>query len=635
MGHYRVAAQNDDLSYLLATMVNIGIRCGLAMERWKHSMNIMVEKDKGSPKIHQLRIIQLLEADFNFALHVLFGKRMIQFVDKYCGLNESQYGSRPGKLCQSVVINKILTYDILRMTQKNAAFAEFDATANYNRMIPALVALACRRLGMKGNTTDMFLDAMENISHKVRTAFGESEETYQTDNAFKVFGTGQGSGGSPAFWLAISNVMLGCIDRDYSGIRLTNPQQTVIVDRNEDVFVDNASMAVDNREGCVVASLHDHAQCHERYLYATGGQLALHKCFWVLVAWEWENGQASLSPYNSKQFGGNKLEDRRVMLIHIQNGEAAVIKRIGPDEDYRTLLGIFLSVNGNFGPQPAILTKTTRDWLYKVRHSLLNRVEKLIAYGKFLLPQVLYVTPCLYTNAALMQATHRPALEMALHTLGVNRNFPQAIAYAGKEYFGLDLTDYAVLQGMAQLKMYMGHRRVDNQTGCLLRIAKDHVKLVIGWGECQLERPETTRVCYVESSWITALSRFLYVSGGKLINDDKRIFQKQRENDVFLMDKANLYSALEQRRIQRCQLYLRVTLLSDVFTTNGRSIDHAYLIGDRARKSSLVWPTQERPGQIAWSIWKKILGTFARSSSNHLREQYKLEKWINTHQVWK
>lgn len=108
----------------------------------------MLEKDKGSPNIHRLRIIQLFEADLNFLLALIFGQRLTKFTQEHCGLNKSQYGSIRGKQCQSTVLNKVLIYDILRTTREEAASAEFDAVACFDRIIPALFVVACRRLGL-------------------------------------------------------------------------------------------------------------------------------------------------------------------------------------------------------------------------------------------------------------------------------------------------------------------------------------------------------------------------------------------------------------------------------------------------------------------------------------------------------
>ena len=32
------------------------------------------------------------------------------------------------------------------------------------------------------------------------------------------------------------------------------------------------------------------AQAWERLLFASGGLLALHKCYWLIIAWKWEKG---------------------------------------------------------------------------------------------------------------------------------------------------------------------------------------------------------------------------------------------------------------------------------------------------------------------------------------------------------
>ena len=71
----------------------------------------MLKKDKGSPKIDRLRIIQLFEADYNFVLSLILGHRLMNFARKHCQFNESQYGSLKGKQAQSAILNKVLTYD--------------------------------------------------------------------------------------------------------------------------------------------------------------------------------------------------------------------------------------------------------------------------------------------------------------------------------------------------------------------------------------------------------------------------------------------------------------------------------------------------------------------------------------------
>ena len=123
MGHYKAIVNNKDLVQLHTHMLNIGLLTGTALLRWKSTLSLMLEKDKGKPKLNRLRIIQLFEADYNFTLGLVFGQRLTKFASEHCGLNQSQYGSMRGRQCQSAVLNKILTYDIFRMTREDAASA--------------------------------------------------------------------------------------------------------------------------------------------------------------------------------------------------------------------------------------------------------------------------------------------------------------------------------------------------------------------------------------------------------------------------------------------------------------------------------------------------------------------------------
>ena len=84
----------------MVAMINIGLQSGAALERWKRTISTMLEKDKDSPTIDRLQIIQLFEADFNFLLDLIFGHCLMKFSRTHCGFNESQYSSMAGKHAQ-------------------------------------------------------------------------------------------------------------------------------------------------------------------------------------------------------------------------------------------------------------------------------------------------------------------------------------------------------------------------------------------------------------------------------------------------------------------------------------------------------------------------------------------------------
>ena len=89
---------------------------------------VMVAKDEGITKIHRMRIIQLLEADLNFVLACIFGSRTMRFASEFCKMNGSQYGGRRGAVCQSAVLNKVISYEISRILKEPVAGSKLDAT---------------------------------------------------------------------------------------------------------------------------------------------------------------------------------------------------------------------------------------------------------------------------------------------------------------------------------------------------------------------------------------------------------------------------------------------------------------------------------------------------------------------------
>ena len=74
----------------------------------------MLEKDPGNPLITKLRVIQLLEADMNFAFHLLWGKRLVHHALAQNTLTQLNFGGRPGCRVHSAILLKTLSYDYIR-----------------------------------------------------------------------------------------------------------------------------------------------------------------------------------------------------------------------------------------------------------------------------------------------------------------------------------------------------------------------------------------------------------------------------------------------------------------------------------------------------------------------------------------
>ena len=65
----------------------------------------MLEKGKGK-FIENLHIIQLVEADLNFVLHVFWGNRLPRHAIHHKALHPSQY-TLPGQTCQNASWSKL------------------------------------------------------------------------------------------------------------------------------------------------------------------------------------------------------------------------------------------------------------------------------------------------------------------------------------------------------------------------------------------------------------------------------------------------------------------------------------------------------------------------------------------------
>ena len=398
-------------------------------------------------------------------------------------------------------------------------------------MIPALVVLACNRLGLGDAPGKMLLDLLENMVHRLRTSHGVSTMAYKANLLKKFFGTGQGSGGSPHFWTDISDVILSSIDCSLPGFTCNNPHQTLVSTSNENTFVDDSGLVVDDAGGNIVEKLQVHSQIHETDLHVTRGKIALQKCFWILFEWVWKDGKASIVAYDSAD-----NTDQIMKLRNSKDKSEAIIKRIGPDEEYRTL-GTHICATGFYKKQLKQMTQQVIIWCARVQQSRWTNLEIRVAFQQYLLPKIGYAVPVIDIESVAYQKLQTKITTSALHALLVNQHYPHVVGFAEPEYLDLHLPSLSLHQGIEKFKLYMGHVRKQDRTAKLMKILKDQVELLIGKGRDPLEYPEDCELVWIPPSWLVGLGKFLHFSGGRSRSEGKRVLQTQRGGDSFLTDK--------------------------------------------------------------------------------------------------
>ncbi|KAI2501344.1 hypothetical protein MHU86_13142 [Fragilaria crotonensis] len=137
------------------------------------------------------------------------------------------------------------------------------------------------------------------MRYTVKTVYGISEKSYGGTPVAPLFGTGQGSGASPAVWLTLVVLMLNTLDRVIPDrISFRSADGSIAHSRLVDAFVDDTALGFTD-DGSrsfeeLVTTLEQIAQTWEKVLHFSGGALNLSKCSWYAMVWDWRKGRPQL-----------------------------------------------------------------------------------------------------------------------------------------------------------------------------------------------------------------------------------------------------------------------------------------------------------------------------------------------------
>jgi hypothetical protein len=185
-----------------------------------------------------------------------------------------------------------------------------------------------------------------------------------------------------------------------------------------------------------------------------------------------------------------------------------VIKRIETTESYRTL-GVWISPIGHNKGATETLHQITTDFSKCITTSHLNRTEAIAAYIQHLLPKVRFQLPVLSLSQKECDKLTSVALAAFLPKVHVNRNTARSIVHGPFSLGGLAIPNLYTLQGIDKLNMFLGHLRLQDETGQLIAIDLGYIQLITGATKFFFQE-DPTRYHWVSRGWITSLWEFIH-----------------------------------------------------------------------------------------------------------------------------
>ena len=244
VGHWKCGSTDPRINWINTCLANIPYMSGYSPRRWQRGTNVMIEKKKGVFKVDKLRAILLYEADFNLNNKYL-GRLMMRKAEKARVLAPEQYGSRKKKSAVSHALNKRLTFDILRQQKKSGAICSCDLKSCYDRIVHSFATLTMMRAGAAESACVSMFSTIQKLKHHVRTAFGDSEDSFGGEpwrDLEPLMGVGQGNGAGPAIWAVLSTIFFDTLRDNGFGAILKAPFSKNVIHLAGYGFVDDTDL---------------------------------------------------------------------------------------------------------------------------------------------------------------------------------------------------------------------------------------------------------------------------------------------------------------------------------------------------------------------------------------------------------
>ena len=612
---WKVLARDNDCAKWLSLMMSLPFMHGFVNQRWTTEIDVMLEKKKGNRKIHQLRIIGILEADFNTALKILFGRRLMKMAETNESLSEEQWGSRANRTSTDAALLKMMTFEYGRYMKATIALFANDQTACFDRMWPDLSNVVAQAYGAEKEPLQCRSKTIHALKRHIKTGHGVSKTPYcNMSGDAQIQGEVQGKGDVPGLWAMTSSTLLRAHQQLAPGLELPSVCGATAIKRNNAGYVDDVDTMTSSMDyGDAAAEeamckLTVSAQKWSNIQDVVAASTAFHKCAAQILTYRPKNGSLEIN-YDYKY--SIKLQD--------SVGAETEIKLLRADMP-NVGLGFSQCPDGNMKHEFAAREQKIQHMCKAAVSMYLSQREAHTMLKCRLEPQTTYGMRLSQFTSKQCHKLDVKVMRTFLPLLVVNRSSPRAMVHGPIQYGGMGILKHSASQDKWGISYLLQTLRWDKEPAQNVIAVLNSFQQASGFVSKVLSCPEIA-IDYVGNGWIRHIRDRLRMLRGRLEVEDAWSPKIQRVDDEAIMELIAFSGDLtlkEKTLANECRLYIGVTCISELATDGGTHIPFERLQGrwQATQVDSRHWPNQPEPEKKHWSAFRRCLRkTFCTTES--------------------
>lgn len=600
---WKAIAEVDELAEIHALWLSLPFMYGFICDRHKREIDCMLEKKPGVRQIHIMRIIGLMEGDWNAYLKWAFNKHIMPNAE-HSGLSSNQWGGRRGRSAIACALRKMITWEYFRYVKETILSFPGDLQSNFDRMLPSLNSIIAMKFGMSRTAAKCRAATVEAFERPIRTAAGTSESMYKHETGeTKMGGEIQGKPDNMQLWAMESSLLLDIHQNQCRGAVMEDPAGNLRSRRTNDGYVDDtdtlACAPITNTIEEGVENIQNDSQFWATLISLVGQALAFHKCFWQALSWMAVGGYYMIQTRDKFR----QLE----VWIRDHRGKASKIDYRHHDEP-NDGLGLRLCPTGNQKPEFKKRLDQATKFASKVKTSRFKVGEAWIALKVCVLPAISYPLALTRFTAIQLGKLDTVLNDAFLPKLNINRKMSRTVLTAPIELGGIAYPNMETLQDQLGITNVMRQLQLGKEISTDLRILVAQAQLESGLTAPILD-DTSVKVNYIEPGLIMHLHDRLQSLDGSIVIEGAWCPSTQRGHDQSIMEALSKLEGVKTRDLQhanQCRKYIRVITLAEMTSLCGKYVEPNRFNARWRAKSKLRWARQPPPTGPMWDTFRRL-----------------------------